>query len=191
MWCVAGLGNPGRQYRDTRHNLGFMVVDWLADAEGVPWSRRALYLSTRLRGVRDCLLIKPSTFMNLSGTAVSRALRYHNLDPGNLLVVCDDVDLPFGRLRLKASGSSGGHRGLASIIQCLGDDDFPRLRLGIGRPAAPGSTSEHVLGGFQPNELSFLPDFIERAGRAVNQVLEKGVEKAMNEINRTTKEEPR
>ncbi len=191
MWCVAGLGNPGRQYLRTRHNLGFMVADHLAEAGGASWSRRTLYDSARLEGAGECLLVKPSTFMNLSGTAVARALRYHNLGAKNLLVVCDDVDLAFGRLRLRAGGSSGGHRGLESIIQCLGTEDFARLRMGIGRPSAPGRTPEHVLGRFALEEMNDLPWLVSRGAQAVTLVLEHGIVKAMNEINRTTKEEPR
>lgn len=191
MWCVAGLGNPGRQYLRTRHNLGFMVADWLAAAGGAAWGRRSLYDSARLRGEAECLLIKPSTFMNLSGTAVARALRYHNLGAENLLVVCDDVDLAFGRLRLRAGGSSGGHRGLESIIQCLGTGDFARLRMGIGRPGDPGRTPEHVLGRFGPEEADALPSFVKKGAQAVALALGVGIVKAMNEINRTTKEEPR
>jgi PTH1 family peptidyl-tRNA hydrolase len=191
MWCVAGLGNPGRQYLRTRHNLGFMVADRLAAAGGAAWSRRSLYESARLRGASECLLVKPSNFMNLSGTAVARALRYHNLGAENLLVVCDDVDLDFGRLRLRAGGSSGGHRGLDSIIQCLGTQDFARLRMGIGRPGAPGRTPEHVLGRFAPEEAAALPSLVAKGAQAVSLALVLGIVKAMNEINRTTKEEPR
>lgn len=191
MWCVVGLGNPGRQYQETRHNLGFMVVDLLAKQDGAAWSRRALYHCARPGGQDELLLFKPTTFMNLSGAAVSRIVRYHAVARHRLLVVCDDVDLPFGRLRLRASGSAGGHRGLESIIQSLGSEEFARLRMGIGRPDRPGGTPEHVLGGFHPAERKALAPFIDRAAAAVRSVAELGIDKAMNEINRTKKEEPR
>lgn len=183
MWCVAGLGNPGLQYHRTRHNLGFMVADQLAETYGANWSRRSLYESARIRGGLEFLLVKPSTFMNLSGNAVARALRYHNLGSEKLLIICDDVDLAFGRLRLRAGGSSGGHRGLESIIQCLGTEAFARLRMGIGRPGVPGRTPEHVLGRFSLEEAAGLHSFVDQGARAVSLVLEHGIVKAMNEIN--------
>jgi PTH1 family peptidyl-tRNA hydrolase len=191
MWWVVGLGNPGRQYQGTRHNLGFMVVDHLAEQNRALWSHRSLYESAKLGYSEPLLLFKPTTFMNLSGAAVARALRYHNLEPGRLLVVCDDVDLPFGKLRLRPKGSSGGHRGLESIIETLGTGDFARLRMGIGRPQRPEQTPEHVLSGFDPGEKRLLPEFVGRGALAVSLVARNGIEKAMNEINRTTKEEPR
>lgn len=187
---MVGLGNPGRQYQGTRHNLGFMVVDALARAEGITWSARLLYQSARIVSP-PLLLFKPSTFMNLSGRAVSRITRYHNASSGRLLVVCDDIDLPFGRLRLRTRGSAGGHRGLESVIQSLGTEDFSRLRIGVGRPESSQDAPDFVLGRFTPAERAALPELIERAAAAVRLVAELGSERAMNEINRKTKEEPR
>ncbi len=191
MWCVVGLGNPGSRYQGTRHNLGFMVVDSLARMNGASWSHRSLYESARTRQDNPIILLKPTTYMNLSGSAVARALRYHIAARESLLVVCDDVNLPFGSLRLRARGSPGGHRGLESIIQALGTEEFPRLRMGIGRPGGLVQTPAHVLSAFSPAERASLADFVDRAAAAVMATVERGIEKAMNDINRTIKEEPR
>ncbi|HBE72577.1 MAG TPA: aminoacyl-tRNA hydrolase [candidate division Zixibacteria bacterium] len=191
MWCVVGLGNPGRRYEGTRHNLGFLAVDELARRRLAPWRARALHLAARTADGAPALLVKPQTFMNLSGPAVARALRYRKVAADRLLVVCDDLALPFGSLRLRPRGSDGGHNGLRSIIESLGTSDFPRLRLGIGA-APPGlDASRYVLERFPPAERSRLPELLGLAADGLELALEKGIEKAMNQINRTIKEEPR
>ncbi len=184
-WMIAGLGNPGRKYERTRHNIGFMVVDAL---------ERALTGSSRLRrfdaeifertvdGGR-MVLVKPQTFMNASGNAVGAAARWYRVPLDQLLIVYDDLDLPFGQLRLRPSGSSGGHNGMKSIIDRLGSEQFPRLRLGIGR-GQQASTIGYVLSRFDANEEKQLPDVIGRAADAALSWQRDGIDVAMNEYNR-------
>ncbi|MDI6907263.1 MAG: aminoacyl-tRNA hydrolase [Thermoanaerobacterales bacterium] len=180
---VVGLGNPGGAYVRTRHNVGFMVIDQLARMLRVSVSRRqgeALTGEAAVRG-RRVLLAKPQTYMNLSGNAVGALSRRLRLLPEEILVVSDDMDLPFGRLRLRPGGGAGGHRGLVSIIEALGTDRFPRLRVGIGRgEEAVG----HVLGGFTPAEDAVLDRVLETAARAVLTVCADGLDRAMNLFNR-------
>ena len=151
MKAVVGLGNPGERYRGTRHNLGFDVVDALAQRWGATlkaWKSIAEIAVVRDRGV---ILVEPHTFMNLSGEAVGRVAAYHHVEPVDVLVVADDVNLPLGRLRLRRTGSAGGHNGLKSIIQHIGDQ-FPRLRVGVGRGDERGDLADHVLAGFSRDE---------------------------------------
>jgi PTH1 family peptidyl-tRNA hydrolase len=179
---VAGLGNPGPQYIDTRHNVGFMVVDRLAGKKGVTLSRSA-FRSSDWGKWGDTLLIKPLTYMNRSGEVVSRFARYFKIHPEEILVVVDDVALPLGRLRLRSSGSDGGHNGLKSIIAHLGET-FMRLRIGIG--AAPGAEElvDHVLGKFERTEKQVVDNALERATEAVVHLAESGMASAMNNYNR-------
>lgn len=192
-WCLVGLGNPGRRYQKTRHNLGIMVLDCLADQLNALWSQRELYDAASASGGDGLrlLLIKPQTFMNQSGLAVARAVKYRNLRPQNLLVICDDLALPFGVLRLRPRGSDGGHRGLRSVIEHLGTTEIPRLRLGIGAPPPGTDPADYVLEGFNPREKEQLPEILDLAVQGLKLVLTSGIEKAMNEINRTSKKEPR
>jgi peptidyl-tRNA hydrolase, PTH1 family len=188
---VVGLGNPGPRYADTRHNAGVLVLERFASEHG-------LALDVRRFGSRfgsGCLsgepplpvaLIAPETFMNRSGEAVAAAALELGVTDvaGDLIVVLDDVDLPFGRVRLRPSGGSGGHRGLADVILRLARSDFARLRFGVGRPAAGQDTVDHVLEAFSPAERAVLPDRVARAARALEAVLRLGVAAAMNEFNR-------
>lgn len=180
---VVGLGNPGGTYARTRHNVGFMVIDQLARMFRVSVSRRqgeALTGEISVRG-RRVLLAKPQTYMNLSGHAVGALAGLRRLVPEEILVISDDMDLPFGRLRLRPGGGAGGHRGLASIIETLGTDRFPRLRVGIGR--GPEAV-EHVLGGFAPAEEAVLDRVLEAAAQAVLTACADGLDRAMNLYNR-------
>ncbi len=184
-YLIAGLGNPGREYRDTRHNIGFMLVDGLAQRLGVSFSRlesKALVTKGEYQG-RRLVLAKPQTYMNLSGSAVGSLVHFYKLPLQNLLVAYDDVDLPLGTIRLRAGGGSAGHKGMGSIIERLGTQDFPRLRLGIGRPPGRMEAADYVLQPFRKDELELLPELLERAVGAVLVFVTSGLETAMNQYN--------
>jgi peptidyl-tRNA hydrolase, PTH1 family len=186
---VAGLGNPGERHRLTRHNVGFRVVDLLADRWGLTGQGRvrdgAARLEVQLSHPQESvLLVKPMRYMNLSGGPVRAALRQTGADPAeDLLVVTDDVDLPLGRLRLRREGSAGGHNGLRDIIASLGSNEFNRLRVGIGRPGSSRVTVNHVLATFKPAERDLATESIATAADAVETWLRDGVETAMNQFN--------
>ena len=184
-WLVVGLGNPGENYRFTRHNVGFRVVEALVLKHEVDLKEKggAIYGSFDLGG-REVVLFFPQTFMNESGRAVAPFARYRNIPPERVLVVSDDLDLPPGRLRLKPSGGSGGHHGLDSVIAHLGSSDFPRLRLGVGKPPTAEQGAKHVLAGFPPQEKELIDRAIERARDGVELFILQGPEAAMNELNR-------
>ena len=171
--CVVGLGNPGVRYADTRHNAGFRVADTLVAAAGARWAWRWLrpYWHAVIEPQRTALCCKPAVFMNRSGRAVAALCRRYALRPAEILVVCDDVHLPLGRLRARQSGSAGGHNGLSSVIEALQSDAFPRLRLGVGEGTA-GRVS-HVLGAFTTAERATADDMIAEAARVAMQALAK------------------
>lgn len=184
-YLIAGLGNPGREYRQNRHNVGFMVLDQLAARLGLSFSRlesKALLTKGEHAG-RRLLLAKPQTYMNLSGQAVGALLRYYRVPLENLLVVYDDVDLPLGTLRLRPSGGSSGQKGMASIIERLGSQDFPRLRVGIGRPPGRRQAADYVLEDFSRQEAGLLPEILDRASEAVLTFTVDGLPAAMNRFN--------
>jgi len=185
MKAIVGLGNPGPAYARTRHNLGFRVVDRLAETLGATVARReaqALIGMARAEGV-SLLLVKPQTYMNLSGRAVREVVRRYAIPVDELLVVLDDLDLPLGTIRLRRKGSAGGHRGLQSVIDALSRSDVPRLRLGI-RPSAPiEDTVAFVLSPFEPEEEPIVEAMIERAVAAARLWAHEGIEKAMAEFN--------
>ena len=186
MKVICGLGNPGERYRATRHNVGFRVVDLLADRWGLTGSGRVKDGSARLEVQRPdpiarVLLVKPLRFMNLAGSALKAALRNTDVDIAtDLLLVSDDVDLSLGRLRLRKSGSAGGHNGLRDVIEALGTDEFSRLRVGIGRG---GETVDHVLATFKPEERTMATEAVALAADAAERWLADGIEAAMNEFN--------
>ena len=181
--AVIGLGNPGPRYANTRHNAGFMCVDLLAERAGVSLNdkRKAAVLGEGWLDGQRIVLAKPRTFMNLSGDAARYTLDRYRIDPAAMLVVLDDLDLPLGVIRLRASGGSGGHNGLNSINDALGGADYPRLRIGIGRPQ--GDAVDHVLARFNADELPILEKAIERAADAAEAWLRNGVDFAMNHFN--------
>ena len=182
---IAGLGNPGPKYRDTRHNVGFRVLERVAARLHTDFSKEkyhALVAEARLETQR-LVLIKPLTFMNRSGEALRRAVRYTGVDLTDVLVVVDDVHLPLGRLRLRASGSAGGHNGLRSIIAHLGAEDFPRLRLGVGNAEASAEMVHHVLGTFAAAERAEVEAMIDRAADAVMSFVTEGLERTMSGFN--------
>lgn len=181
---IVGLGNPGAKYAATRHNAGFMVVDQLTSSlEGASRERfQANILETR-QDDGMLVFVKPLTFMNNSGIAVSQAARWYKADPDRILIVYDDLDLPFGSMRLKPQGSAGGHNGLASIIEHLGTDAIPRLRVGIGRPTS-GTTVNYVLSRFTATERQEFPKIVDLATEAALDWFSRGIEPAMNAYNR-------
>lgn len=184
MLLVAGLGNPGPKYSGHRHNVGFMLVDELARRLGADAFRDKFsgqFARARLSGGRELVLLKPQTFMNLSGESVQKALAFFKLEPDALLVAHDELDLPFGTLKLKRGGGTAGHNGLKSIVQHCGGPDFARIRLGIGRPPRQGV--EHVLSDFSRQECQELPAVLERASLAVVDVVDRGLSAAMNAHN--------
>ncbi|HVC21229.1 MAG TPA: aminoacyl-tRNA hydrolase [Vicinamibacterales bacterium] len=185
MKLVVGLGNPGARYRGTRHNVGFDVLDELARREAVLFeTSRWDALEARLRDASGgARLMKPLTFMNLSGSVAAAAARYYRVEPEGLLVVADDVSLPLGRLRARASGSAGGHKGLASIIEALGTDAFPRLRVGVGRGDPRRDLADHVLARFEPGEQEAVEAMIARAADAAAMFLAEGIAVVMNRFN--------
>lgn len=180
---VAGLGNPGAEYAETRHNIGFMTVDALADKFGVSFAKGKFNVEQcRTSSKPRITLIKPMLFMNKSGMPVQNVAHFFNIAPAQLIVVHDDLDLPFGAVRLKEGGGHGGHNGLRSIIQCLGANEFMRLRMGIGRPQF-GDPADYVLGRFSPAEKAELDDFIQTGVKALQYVFAHGIAKAMTQFN--------
>jgi PTH1 family peptidyl-tRNA hydrolase len=184
MKAIVGLGNPGNQYAGTRHNIGFMVVDRLAQLHSaLPVKSRFKSLVTEITiGTEKVVLLKPQTYMNLSGDAVRLMGSWYKLYADEILVVLDELDLPFGTLRLRERGTAGGHNGLSSVIQQLGSNEFPRLRVGIGRGR---SATAHVLAKFSEPESRELPDVIGRAADASTIWVEEGAVAAMNRVNVT------
>lgn len=184
-YLIVGLGNPGREYSASRHNVGFMVVDRLAEKLDTSFRKvkmNALMTAVRHKGER-IILIKPQTFMNLSGQAVSSFIRFYKLPLDNMLVVYDDVDLPFETLRLKPDGGDAGQRGVRSIIQLLGTKSFPRLRVGIDRPPGRMEVSDYVLQKFSAAEKGILPFILDTASEAVLHFIDQGLNQAMTIYN--------
>jgi peptidyl-tRNA hydrolase, PTH1 family len=181
---VVGLGNPGREYAATRHNVGFMVVEQLARRIGAPGSKRRFRseLSEGFLAGEKIVLVQPQTYMNLSGHAVREVVNWYRAALDDVLIVSDDLDLPFGTLRLRARGSAGGHNGLASVIEQLGTQDVPRLKIGIGR--GPGQATSRVLSRFSADEERALSELVDRAADAVELWARDGIIAAMNDVNR-------
>ena len=184
-FLITGLGNPGREYRGTRHNIGFILVDRLASRLGVTYSRlesKALITKAEYSG-RRLIFAKPQTYMNLSGQSVGALFHFYKVPLTNLLVAYDDVDLPLGTLRMRPGGGSAGQKGMASIIERLGTQEFPRLRLGIGRPPGRMDPAAYVLQPFARDELEALEFTLQRAMDAVLVFVTQGLEAAMNQYN--------
>ena len=179
---LVGLGNPGPEYNATRHNVGFMVLDYLAQKEGLGFAAASKWGCLWARW-NEVILVKPTTYMNRSGDSVAAVARYYRIPASDLLVVVDDVALPLGRLRLRSSGSDGGHNGLGSIIAHLGED-FPRLRVGVGAAADSADLVNHVLSTFSKTEAAVVSRAVERATDAIRKVVDSGLETAMNLFNR-------
>ncbi len=185
LYLIAGLGNPGRRYAGNRHNLGFQCLDRLAAAHRLAFDRtmhRARIAAGTIAGQR-VVLAKPLTFMNLAGQAVGPLVHWYKVPLDRLLVIYDELDLPLGTIRLRPSGSSGGHKGLTSIIQALGSQDFPRLRVGIGRPPSGWDPADYVLHDFTRDEAATIAGAYDRVTAAVECWLSEGLVAAMNRFN--------
>lgn len=184
MKIVAGLGNPGAQYANTPHSVGFETVDAIAAAIGATWEEKRQFKCLWAKGSfagQPVILIKPQTFMNLSGESVAPVVKYHNATPADLLVIQDDIDLPVGRMRVRKSGSCGGHNGIRNIIERLGTQDFARLKLGVGKDKS--DVIAHVLGKFDPATRQVMDKVVAEAVKAAAQILTDGPDRAMNAYN--------
>ena len=186
MKVVVGLGNPGKAYERTRHNVGFEVVDEMAGRLGVSfrrgWLTKLLQAKVRLAG-EEVLLVKPQTFMNLSGSAVASLVRRRQMEPGDLIVVLDDVELPLGQIRIRKKGGAGGHKGLQSVIQSIGTEEFVRVRLGIGPRPAGEELVEHVLTRPYGEDIEKIEEAKIHTADSIEDALENGVDHAMNKFN--------
>ena len=194
MYIITGLGNPGRKYEATRHNMGFDVVDILAKRHGVrvETARSRALVGNGVIGGEKALLVKPQTFMNLSGEAVSALLSYYKEDPAeSLIIISDDIDLPVGHIRIRKSGSPGGHNGLKDIVSRIGTQEFIRIRIGVGQKPADWDLADYVLSRFVPADRKKIDEAEEAAASAVEAILTDGVDKAMNVYNRFLPEEER
>jgi PTH1 family peptidyl-tRNA hydrolase len=190
MYVIVGLGNPGKRYENTKHNIGFIALDLLAEKHGIKINsikHKALVGEGRIAD-QKVILVKPQTYMNLSGNSVREVAAYYKVDLGNLIVVYDDVDLPMGRLRIRERGSAGTHNGMRSIIYDLQEDGFPRVRIGIGGEIR-GRLADYVIGGFGKGERHRMEESISRAVNALECIITDGIGRAMNEFNGNPDEE--
>ena len=183
-YLIVGLGNPGKKYRRTRHNIGFMTVDSLAEKFGIPLGRvkSDAIVGDGLVNRSSVMLAKPQTFMNLSGKAVGSIVRYNKVDYSKIMVVYDEIDLPLGQMRIRETGGSGGHNGMKSIIDQLGQD-FPRMRMGVGRPRGRMDPADYVLQDFSSSELQIVSEMIDRAVEAISLFLKEGIQLTMTHYN--------
>lgn len=190
MYIIVGLGNPGKKYENTRHNMGFIVVDLLAEKYGIKVDKikfKALVGEGRIAG-QKVLLVKPQTYMNLSGQSVMEVMNFYKEDIENLIVIYDDIDIPTGTIRLRKKGSAGTHNGMRNIVYLLQEDGFPRIRVGIGSESKV-DLIHYVTSGVTKKEKDLLEDALTRAADAAACIVEKGIEKAMNEYNIRPKKE--
>lgn len=190
MYIIVGLGNPGKKYENTRHNMGFIAVDLLAEEYGIKVDKikfKALVGEGRIAG-RKVLLVKPQTYMNLSGQSVMEVMNFYKEDIENLIVIYDDIDIPTGTIRLRKKGSAGTHNGMRNIVYLLQEDGFPRIRVGIGSESKV-DLIHYVTSGVTKKEKDLLEDALTRAADAAACIVEKGIEKAMNEYNIRPKKE--
>lgn len=184
MKVIVGLGNPGAQYANTPHSVGFEVVDAIAAELGVEWEPKKAFSCLMAKGVfagMPVLLVKPQTYMNLSGDSVAPVVKYHNATPADLIVVQDDIDIPLGRLRIRKNGSCGGHNGIRNIIERLGSQSFIRLKVGVGKDKS--NVIGHVLGKFDPASRTTVDKVVSASVQAVASILRDGADKAMNVFN--------
>jgi peptidyl-tRNA hydrolase, PTH1 family len=184
-FLIIGLGNPGREYRDNRHNSGFMLIDWLIvrlNARGMKLQSKAI-VTDAVYNEHKLILAKPQTYMNLSGQSAQGLIHFYKLELSNVLIAHDDLDLPFGTIRMRPGGGPGGQKGLASTIEHLGTEDIPRLRLGIGRPPGRMDAADYVLQNFSKDEMKELSSILDRAADAVLTFVTDGLDMAMNKYN--------
>lgn len=192
MKLIVGLGNPGAEYRETRHNIGFMVIDVLAERWGMSSQWREKFDAMQIKhlvGDEQVIISKPLTFMNLSGQSVAATAGFYKIELADILIVTDDVALPVGRLRARRDGGAGGHNGLKSIIQQLGTQAFPRMRVGVGRGNGDRDLSNHVLGRFDAAERDTVSAAVLRAAEASEMFIADGIERVMNAFNAAEKED--
>lgn len=190
-YLIVGLGNPGREYVDTRHNVGFRCVDALAAAHGIPFEAKKKSKAKIADGLitgKRVLLAKPQTFMNLSGSSVQGLASFYQIPPEHIIVIFDDLDIPPGTLRIRPKGGSGGHRGMTDIIQKLGTQDFPRIRFGIGRPPGQMDPAAFVLRRFDADEEVLAAETVERTIKTLETWLTDGIDMAMNLYNGTAED---
>jgi len=185
-WLIVGLGNPGQKYEHTRHNMGFLTVDLLAEKTGVKLNKvkfKSAYNIIKFAGCK-CLVMKPQTYMNLSGEAVREAVQFYKIPADHVLVIYDDISLPVGKLRVRPTGSAGGHNGIKNIIAHLGTQDFPRVKIGVGKPEGGGDEMiDWVIGAPSQAERKILAESFERAIGAAECIIQKGCQQAMNGFN--------
>ena len=185
-WLLVGLGNPGTQYENTRHNVGFLVADELAERQNAPIQRLKFKALTNLLTIsgEKVLVMKPQTYMNLSGEAVGEAARFYKIPADHVVVISDDISLPVGKLRIRTGGSAGGHNGLKNIIQHLGTDQFPRIKVGVGAPGQAGyDVVDWVIGRPLGEDQKVLMEALDRAGDAAEVLISQGPDRAMNRFN--------
>jgi PTH1 family peptidyl-tRNA hydrolase len=183
-FLITGLGNPGAEYRNTRHNIGFMVLDRLAEQQKIAFAPDRLGDTCILRHKgKQLVLLKPSTYMNLSGKAVRYHLQKHGIEQSALLVITDDIALPFGKIRIRAKGSGGGHNGLGNIQEVLGNENYARMRFGVGSEFSKGAQVDYVLNDFPPQEKEALPALLDKMGEAIIAFSTIGLERTMNIYN--------
>ena len=183
MYLIAGLGNPGREYEKTRHNVGFIAIDYLAQQLGINMSKLKFkaVCGEGLIGTKKCILLKPQTFMNLSGQSVREAAEFYKIEPQNIIVLYDDVNLDVGKVRIRPSGSAGGHNGMKNIIYLLGSDEFPRVRFGVGAPQH--DLVDHVLGHFSDEDGVAVTRAVKRTEDILSVIIKMGVSEAMSRFN--------
>ncbi len=184
-FLLVGLGNPGREYRDSRHNVGFMLIDRLCvrlDARGMKMQSKAIVITTTYEE-RKLILAKPQTYMNLSGQSVQGLAHFYKVPLTSLMILSDDIDLPYGTIRIRAKGGAGGQRGMGSVIERLGTKEFPRLRIGIGRPPGRMDPADYVLQDFSKEEMKSLSEILDHAADAALEFVVNGLNAAMNKFN--------
>ncbi|RDY23598.1 aminoacyl-tRNA hydrolase [Romboutsia maritimum] len=185
MYVIVGLGNPGKQYENTRHNVGFNVIDILSKEYGISVTKikhKALIGEGRI-GNEKVLLVKPQTYMNLSGETLIDIYKYYKVDLNNIVVIYDDIDLDVGKIRIRKKGSGGTHNGMRSIVKCLGSTEFPRVRVGVSKPALGQDLADFVLSRFRKEENDCLEEGLEKAYRAVDSIIKENIDTAMNKYN--------
>ena len=189
MYVIVGLGNPGKTYSNTRHNVGFNTVDLLAEKNNIEINKikfKSVYGEGRING-KKLILVKPQTYMNNSGEAVRDIANFYKIDPSKIIVIVDDIDIDFASVRIRKKGSAGSHNGLKSIIRLLGRDDFPRIKIGIGKKHPQQNLADFVLSRFSKDEVEDIEDAIRDSAEAVELILKEDIDMAMNEFNRRKK----
>jgi PTH1 family peptidyl-tRNA hydrolase len=185
MYLIVGLGNPGQQYTGTRHNVGFMMVDYLAEKNNLTFthSKWKALVTKAIVWEEPIVLMKPQTFMNLSGTAVAQAAQFYKMQPANIIVIHDDLDMEFARIKIVSGGRDGGHKGIRSIIEQLGTKTFPRIKIGLSRPSSPVLPEKYVLGKFDPAEKEMIEKKMPFVLEGIRIFLQEGIAAAMTMIN--------